>query len=89
MKEKYTFSPYLVGSHVEWLLADEGLQRKALKWIGQNSEKKGEADMNVESFRRYLSGEWDETERCWKVKGLLSDVSPLHAPCMPCVRVPC
>ena len=28
-KQVYTFSPYSTGGHTEWLLSDEGLQRKA------------------------------------------------------------
>ena len=77
-KIPYTFSPYRVGSHVTWLLHDEATAMKARKWIGENAEKKGEAAMTVESFRRFLSGTWDEQKGEWKEKGLLSDVLERH-----------
>ena len=44
-KRLYTFSPYRVGQHVQWLLANEVLAAKARKWIGQHAEVKGKANM--------------------------------------------
>ena len=71
-KPPHTFSPYRVGGHVKWLLTDERLQAKVRKWIFQHAEVKGKACMDVEAFRRYLSGAWDEAKGGWAEEGPLS-----------------
>ena len=73
-KEPYTFSPYLRGGHVEWLLSNEVLARKAQKWICANTEKKGEANMDIAAFQRFLVGVYDNASATFTEKGLLSDV---------------
>ena len=56
------------------MLSSEKLAAKARKWIGSHSERRGEANLSLESFAKYLSGTWDEKKAEWAEKGLLSDV---------------
>ena len=73
-KPECTFSIYMKGGFARWLLHDEGLERKARKWIAKNSEKKAEANMGVASFQRFLVGVYDPATQSFTERGLLTDI---------------
>ena len=73
-KVPYSFSPYRMGGHVEWLLSNEVLERKARKWIALHAEQKGKGNMNIESFHDFLCGTYDSNTKSWSERGLLSAV---------------